>query len=60
VLYEFKIPYSDSTTHVVLSPLDFMVKLSALVPSPIANQPSCWQPHGYDILQALRGEPSIT
>ena len=34
VLYKFKRPWSDGRTHVVLSPLEFLEKLSALVPLP--------------------------
>ena len=32
VRYQLKIPYRDGTTHVVLEPLDFIVRLVALVP----------------------------
>ena len=32
VRYELKTPYSDGTTHVIFEPLDFMAKLTALIP----------------------------
>ena len=34
VLYQFKRPWRDGRTHVVLSPLEFLEKLSSLVPLP--------------------------
>jgi hypothetical protein len=34
VVYELKTPYSDGTTHVVMSPLEWMQRLAALVPRP--------------------------
>jgi len=37
VIYELKTPYSDGTTHVVLSPLEFIGRLAALVPKPRVN-----------------------
>ena len=37
VQYQFKRPWKDGRTHVVLSPLEFMEKLSALVPLPYLN-----------------------
>ena len=35
--FGLKTPYDDSTTHVVLSPLEFIGRLAALVPRPRAN-----------------------
>ena len=35
--YELKTPYRDGTTHVIFEPLDFTVRLVALVPKPRAN-----------------------
>jgi hypothetical protein len=32
VVYKFKQPFRDGTTHVVLDPLDFIARLAALVP----------------------------
>jgi len=32
-----KTPYRDGTTHIVLSPLEFMQRLAALVPQPRLN-----------------------
>ena len=37
VRYELKTPYSNGTTHVFFSPLDFIGKLAALVPPPRLN-----------------------
>ena len=37
VIYALKTPYSDGTTHVVLSPLEFIGRLTALVPKPRVN-----------------------
>jgi hypothetical protein len=37
VRYELKTPYKDGTTHVFLSPFDFIGKLAALVPPPRLN-----------------------
>ena len=37
VIYALKTPYSDGTTHVVLSPLEFIGRLAALVPKPRVN-----------------------
>ena len=37
VRYELKTPYSNGTTHVFFSPLDFVSKLVALVPPPRLN-----------------------
>jgi hypothetical protein len=37
VIVELKSPYSDGTTHVVLSPLEFIGRLVSLVPKPKAN-----------------------
>ena len=34
VVYELKTPYRDGTTHVVMSPLEWMQRLAALVPRP--------------------------
>jgi hypothetical protein len=35
VLYRYKRPFRDGSTHVVLEPLDFMARLAALVPRPL-------------------------
>jgi hypothetical protein len=37
VRYELKTPYRDGTTHVIFEPLDFISKLTALVPRPRVN-----------------------
>ena len=37
VVYRFKQPFHDGTTHVVLDPLDFIARLAALVPRPRLN-----------------------
>jgi hypothetical protein len=37
LLYELKKPYTDGTTHVLLSPLELLEKLVSLVPLPRAN-----------------------
>ena len=37
VLYRYKQPFRDGSTHVVLEPLDFIAKLAALVPRPRLN-----------------------
>jgi hypothetical protein len=37
VIYKFKQPFRDGTTHVVLEPLDFIARLAALVPRPRLN-----------------------
>jgi hypothetical protein len=37
VRYELKTPYRDGTTHVFFDPLDFIGKLSALIPPPRLN-----------------------
>jgi hypothetical protein len=37
VVYKFKQPFGDGTTHVVLDPLDFIARLAALVPRPRLN-----------------------
>ena len=37
VRYELKTPYSNGTTHVFFSPIDFISKLAALVPPPRLN-----------------------
>ena len=37
VVYQLKTPYDDGTTHVVLSPMEFMGRLAALVPKPRMN-----------------------
>ncbi len=33
-MLQLKSPYKDGTTHVVMSPLEFMERLAALVPRP--------------------------
>ena len=37
VIYALKTPYDDGTTHVVLSPMEFIGRLAALVPRPRVN-----------------------
>jgi hypothetical protein len=37
VVYQYKHPFRDGSTHVVLEPLDFMARLAALVPRPRLN-----------------------
>lgn len=37
VIYRYKRPFRDGSTHVVLEPLDFMARLAALVPRPQLN-----------------------
>ena len=37
IQYELKNPFSDGTTHILFSPLDFLSKLAALVPRPRHN-----------------------
>lgn len=37
VVYRYKRPFRDGSTHVVLEPLDFMSRLAALVPRPRLN-----------------------
>ena len=37
IIYRFKQPFRDGTTHVVLDPLDFIARLAALVPRPRLN-----------------------
>jgi hypothetical protein len=37
LLYRFKRPWSDGTTHVILEPLELMEKLAAIVPAPRAH-----------------------
>ena len=37
VVYEFKRPFSDGTTHVLFKPHDFIARLAALVPRPRAH-----------------------
>ena len=37
VVIALKTPYDDGTTHVVLSPMEFMGRLAALVPGPLVN-----------------------
>ena len=34
VIYKLKKPYSNGTTHIILSPLDFLSRLSSLIPRP--------------------------
>lgn len=34
VRYQLKTPYRDGTTHVIFEPLDFIARLTALVPKP--------------------------
>jgi len=37
VVYRYKCPFRDGSTHVVLEPLDFIARLAALVPRPRLN-----------------------
>lgn len=37
VRYELKTPYRNGTTHVIFEPLDFIARLSALIPKPRVN-----------------------
>ena len=37
VVLQLKSPYQDGTTHIVMSPLEFMQRLAALVPRPRLN-----------------------
>ena len=37
VVIALKTPYDDGTTHVVLSPMEFLGRLAALVPRPRVN-----------------------
>jgi hypothetical protein len=37
VVYRYKRPFRDGSSHVVLEPLDFMARLAALVPRPRLN-----------------------
>ena len=37
VVYRYKQPFRDGSTHVVLEPLDFIARLAALVPRPRLN-----------------------
>ena len=37
VVYQYKQPFRDGSTHVILEPLDFMARLAALVPRPRLN-----------------------
>lgn len=37
ILYKLKSPFSDGTTHVLFSPIEFIEKLAALVPKPRAH-----------------------
>lgn len=40
VVYELKTPYRDGTTHIVMSPLELLQRLAALVPRPrLTNSP---------------------
>ncbi|MGH8552920.1 MAG: transposase, partial [Methylococcales bacterium] len=41
VVLQLKSPYQDGTTHIVLSPLEFMQRLAALVPRPRLNLIRC-------------------
>jgi hypothetical protein len=40
VVLQIKSPYRDGTTHIVLSPMEFMQRLAALVPPPAAGSDS--------------------
>ena len=37
VVYRYKQPFRDGSTHVLLEPLDFIARLAALVPRPRLN-----------------------
>jgi hypothetical protein len=37
VVYQYKQPFRDGSTHVVLEPLDFIARLAALAPRPRLN-----------------------
>jgi len=37
VVYRYKHPFRDGSTHIVLEPLDFIARLAALVPRPRVN-----------------------
>jgi hypothetical protein len=37
IRYQLKTPYRDGTTHVIFEPLDFIARLTALVPKPRVN-----------------------
>ena len=37
VVLQLKIPYQDGTTYIVMSPLEFMQRVAALVPRPRFN-----------------------
>ena len=37
VVLKLKTPWRDGTTHLVMSPLEFMQRLAALVPRPLAR-----------------------
>ena len=38
VVYQYKQPFRDGSTHVVLDPLDYIARLAALVPRPQIDQ----------------------
>ena len=38
VVLRLKMPWRDGTTHLVMSPLEFMQRLAALVPRPLAGR----------------------
>jgi len=40
VVLQLKSPYRDATTHIVMSPLEFMQRLATLVPRPAAASDS--------------------
>ena len=43
VVLELKTPYRDATSHLVISPLQFMQRLAALVPRPrLTSDPFSW------------------
>jgi Putative transposase len=51
---KLKTPWRDGTTHQVMSPLEFMQRLAALVPRPRLASDSLWWPHHF----ATRNERS--
>ena len=43
VVYRYKQPFRDGSTHVILEPLDFIARLAALVPRPRLNLTRGWR-----------------
>ena len=42
VHYQLKTPYRDGTTHVILEPLDFIARLTDLIPRQVVGMPGYW------------------